>query len=161
MCSCNLKISGNFSMQSLLSRYWWFFHLIFRFTQRSPVAFLQCAVIKAIICCAIAACSLDHKDANASVTKFLVDFIKTGRDKEVGGSVRKIIFFSQVSRCNNRHLHSFCFMQYVVLTCRKMPGLPVSLDILPVVPAKNSTLPGRSPFTQFCFKSIFNCFSKN
>ena len=54
-----------------------------RFTQRAPVAFLQCPVIKALLCCAIAACSLDHKDANSSVTKFLTELCKAGREKEV------------------------------------------------------------------------------
>jgi transportin-3 len=40
-------------------------------------------VIKAIICCAIAACGLDHRDANASVMKFLMELAKASRNHEV------------------------------------------------------------------------------
>jgi hypothetical protein len=58
--------------------FWWF-----RFTQRAPVSFLQCPVIKPLLCCGIAACALDHKDANASVTKFWTEFAKAGREKDV------------------------------------------------------------------------------
>ena len=60
-------------------------HLFFRFVQRAPLSFLQSAMCKPLLCCAIAACSLDHKDANASVMKFLSDFIKCAREKEVRG----------------------------------------------------------------------------
>ena len=45
--------------------------------------FLQSSVVKSIICCAIAAVAVDHRDANASVTKFLSEFAKSARDKEV------------------------------------------------------------------------------
>ncbi|XP_064628883.1 transportin-3-like [Lineus longissimus] len=58
------------------------FRLCTRFVQRSPVPFLQCTVIKAIICCAIAACGLDHRDANASVMKFLTELAKASRNHE-------------------------------------------------------------------------------
>ncbi|KAK7108377.1 transportin-3-like isoform X2 [Littorina saxatilis] len=58
------------------------FRLCLRFVQRSPLSFLQSAMCKPLLCCAIAACSLDHKDANASVMKFLSDFIKCSREKE-------------------------------------------------------------------------------
>ncbi|ESO89343.1 hypothetical protein LOTGIDRAFT_177445 [Lottia gigantea] len=58
------------------------FRLCLRFIQRCPVPFLQSAMCKPLLCCAIAACSLDHKDANASVMKFLTDFIKYSREKE-------------------------------------------------------------------------------
>uniref|UniRef100_A0A2C9JGA5 Importin N-terminal domain-containing protein n=1 Tax=Biomphalaria glabrata TaxID=6526 RepID=A0A2C9JGA5_BIOGL len=58
------------------------FRLCLRFIQRAPVPFLQSALAKPIMCCAIAACSLDHKDANASVMKFLSDMIKCVREKE-------------------------------------------------------------------------------
>ncbi|KAI0229589.1 Transportin-3 [Lamellibrachia satsuma] len=59
-----------------------FFRLCLRFTQRTPVALLQCPVMKSILCCGIAACSLDHREANASVTKFLSELIKTASMKE-------------------------------------------------------------------------------
>ncbi|XP_064600886.1 LOW QUALITY PROTEIN: transportin-3-like [Liolophura sinensis] len=58
------------------------FRLALRFTQRSPVSFLQCPMAKPILCCAIAAVSLDHRDANASIMKYLTDFIKSARDNE-------------------------------------------------------------------------------
>ncbi|KAK7492007.1 hypothetical protein BaRGS_00016671 [Batillaria attramentaria] len=58
------------------------FRLCLRFVQRSPLSFLQSAMCKPLLCCAIAACSLDHKDANASVMKFLADFIKCARERE-------------------------------------------------------------------------------
>ncbi|XP_050391682.1 transportin-3 [Patella vulgata] len=58
------------------------FRLCLRFIQRCPVPFLQSPMCKPLICCAIAACSLDHKDANASVMKFLADFFKCGREKD-------------------------------------------------------------------------------
>ena len=59
-----------------------------RFVQRAPLSFLQSAMCKPLLCCAIAACSLDHKDANASVMKFLSDFIKCAREKEVRGRIQ-------------------------------------------------------------------------
>ncbi|XP_041355041.1 transportin-3-like [Gigantopelta aegis] len=58
------------------------FRLSLRFIQRSTLAFLQSNMAKPLLCCAIAACSLDHKDANASVMKFLTDFIKCAHEKE-------------------------------------------------------------------------------
>lgn len=39
-------------------------------------------MVKPILCCAIAACSLDHRDANASVMKYLTDFVKCATEKE-------------------------------------------------------------------------------
>ena len=50
---------------------------------RTPITFLQCSTVKMLLKCAIAGCCLDHKDANESVTKFLVEFIKTARQQEV------------------------------------------------------------------------------
>ena len=60
-----------------------------RFIQKSPVTFLQCAVIKPLLCCAIASLSLDHREANASVTKFLTELVKSARkgEKEVSVDV--------------------------------------------------------------------------
>ena len=51
--------------------------------QRSPLAFLQSAVVKPILSCAIAACSLDHKDANNSVMKFITEFVRAASSKDV------------------------------------------------------------------------------
>jgi transportin-3 len=47
------------------------------------VPYLQCQMSKPILCCAIAACPLDHRDANASVMKYLTDFLACATKKEV------------------------------------------------------------------------------
>lgn len=59
-----------------------FFRLSTRFLQRAPVDFLQCPAMPAIVQCALLACNLDHRDANASVMKFFCDLIITGRNHE-------------------------------------------------------------------------------
>ncbi|XP_071133816.1 transportin-3-like [Mytilus galloprovincialis] len=58
------------------------FRLCLRFVQRAPVPYLQCQMAKPILCCAIAACPLDHRDANASVMKYLTDFLACATKKE-------------------------------------------------------------------------------
>ncbi|KAK3097484.1 hypothetical protein FSP39_010037 [Pinctada imbricata] len=58
------------------------FRLCLRFVQQAPLPYLQCKMAKPILCCAIAACSLDHKDANASVMKYLSDFLTCATKKE-------------------------------------------------------------------------------
>lgn len=58
------------------------FRLCLRFIQRAPLAILQCAVMQNVIKLSIAAATLDHKDANASVTKFLTELVKTGYETE-------------------------------------------------------------------------------
>ena len=45
--------------------------------------FLQSAAAKPVLMCAIAACSLDHKEANASVMKFVTEFVKASKTKDV------------------------------------------------------------------------------
>lgn len=55
-----------------------------RFIQQSPMSYLQCGMVEPILRCAIAACSLDHKEANASVMKYLSDFLTCATKKEVG-----------------------------------------------------------------------------
>ena len=64
----------------------------FRFIQRSPLTFLQSNMVKSILCCAIAACSLDHKDANSSVMKFITEFIRAATSKDV--SFRRVFHIS-------------------------------------------------------------------
>lgn len=54
-----------------------------RFVQRSPVTLLSSSIIVHIIQCAIAATSLDHRDANCSVMKFVRDLIHTGVTNDV------------------------------------------------------------------------------
>lgn len=51
--------------------------------QRSPVTLLSSGIIVHIIQCAIAATSLDHRDANCSVMKFVRDLIHTGVANDV------------------------------------------------------------------------------
>lgn len=59
------------------------FRLATRFVQRSPVTLLSSSVVIHIIQCAIAATSLDHRDANCSVMKFVRDLIHTGVANDV------------------------------------------------------------------------------
>lgn len=51
------------------------FRLATRFIQRSPVVLIQSPVMSLIIRCALAATTLNHRDANSSVMKFLQDLI--------------------------------------------------------------------------------------
>lgn len=56
-----------------------FFRLCARFMQRAPLPFIQSTSLPHIIQCGLMACSLDHKEANASVMKFFYDLVNTGR----------------------------------------------------------------------------------
>ncbi|XP_001602761.1 transportin-3 [Nasonia vitripennis] len=58
------------------------FRLCARFLQTTPVPFLHSTMINSILDCALMACSLDHRDANASVMKFFFDLIHSGRNSE-------------------------------------------------------------------------------
>ncbi|XP_069765925.1 transportin-3-like isoform X3 [Narcine bancroftii] len=51
------------------------FRLATRFIQRSPVVLIQSPVMSLIIRCALAAMTLNHRDANSSVMKFLQDLV--------------------------------------------------------------------------------------
>ncbi|KAF7379433.1 transportin-3 [Vespula maculifrons] len=55
------------------------FRLCARFLQRVPIPFLHSSIIGSVIDCALMACSLDHRDANASVMKFFYDLLYSGR----------------------------------------------------------------------------------
>uniref|UniRef100_A0A8C1IQ66 Transportin-3 n=1 Tax=Cyprinus carpio TaxID=7962 RepID=A0A8C1IQ66_CYPCA len=59
------------------------FRLATRFVQRSPVTLLNSSIIVHIIQCAIASTTLDHRDANCSVMKFIRDLIHTGVTNDV------------------------------------------------------------------------------
>uniref|UniRef100_A0A671MWS1 Transportin-3 n=1 Tax=Sinocyclocheilus anshuiensis TaxID=1608454 RepID=A0A671MWS1_9TELE len=67
------------------------FRLVTRFVQRSPVTLVNSSIIVHIIQCAIASTTLDHRDANCSVMKFIRDLIHTGvtNDHEDDFEVRK------------------------------------------------------------------------
>ncbi|XP_014673876.1 PREDICTED: transportin-3-like [Priapulus caudatus] len=58
------------------------FRLCTRFVQRMPLMFIQASFFKSIINCGMAACMVDHRDANASVMKFLQDLLKIGMVNE-------------------------------------------------------------------------------
>lgn len=62
-------------------------HVSPRFVQRSPVKLLSSSIIVHIIQCAIAATTLDHRDANCSVMKFVRDLIHTGISNDVSEPV--------------------------------------------------------------------------
>ncbi|KAG8138613.1 hypothetical protein E2320_004484 [Naja naja] len=59
------------------------FRLATRFIQRSPLTLLRSQVILPILQWAIAATTLDHRDANCSVMKFLRDLVHTGVANDV------------------------------------------------------------------------------
>lgn len=83
------------------------FLAIDRFVQQSSIPYLQCGMVEPILRCAIAACSLDHKEANASVMKYLSDFLMCATKKEVGTS--KAFYFTDIvvnlSRIQRRRLY--------------------------------------------------------
>lgn len=56
-----------------------FFRLAVRFIQRMPLHFLQSPIVAPIIQCSILACTLDHRDANMSVMKFLSNLLSHGK----------------------------------------------------------------------------------
>jgi transportin-3 len=56
-----------------------FFRLAVRFIQRMPLHFLQSHIVASIIQCATLACTLDHRDANMSVMKFLSNLLAHGK----------------------------------------------------------------------------------
>ncbi|CRK91246.1 CLUMA_CG004926, isoform A [Clunio marinus] len=56
-----------------------FFRLAVRYIQRMPLHFLQSPIVSPIIQCATLACTLDHRDANASVMKFISNLLAHGK----------------------------------------------------------------------------------
>ncbi|XP_031697676.1 transportin-3-like [Anarrhichthys ocellatus] len=91
------------------------FRLATRFVQRSPVTLLSSSIIVHIIQCAIAATSLDHRDANCSVMKFVRDLIHTGvaNDHEEDFEVRKQLIGQAMEQHGQQLItqlmHSCCF----------------------------------------------------
>ncbi|XP_046388483.1 transportin-3 [Ischnura elegans] len=98
------------------------FRLCARFLQRAPVPFLQSPAITPIVQCALMACTLEHRDANASVMKFFNDLFNCGRchekheDFELRRSlVHRIIMDSgQVLLNNLIHASVFCLHSYML-----------------------------------------------
>lgn len=71
-----------------------FFRLSVRFMQRMPLPLLQSPVVAPIINCATLACTLDHRDANMSVMKFLSNLLAHGKpngDAEIKPFVQQIV----------------------------------------------------------------------
>ena len=71
-----------------------FFRLAVRFIQRMPLHFLQSPILVAIIQCATLACTLDHRDANQSVMKFLSNLLAHGKpngDPDIKPFVQQIV----------------------------------------------------------------------
>lgn len=58
------------------------FRLFARFLQRNPASFIRSTALSAIFDCALQACSLDHREANASVMQFLCEIIHITRSRE-------------------------------------------------------------------------------
>ncbi|KAM9705082.1 transportin-3 isoform 1-T1 [Menidia menidia] len=91
------------------------FRLATRFVQRSPITLLSSSIIIHIIQCAVAATSLDHRDANCSVMKFVRDLIHTGvaNDHEEDFEVRKRLIGQAMEQHGQQLVaqlvHSCCF----------------------------------------------------
>uniref|UniRef100_A0A8C9R4F9 Transportin-3 n=1 Tax=Scleropages formosus TaxID=113540 RepID=A0A8C9R4F9_SCLFO len=98
------------------------FRLATRFIQRSPVILLSSQVIIHLIQCAIAATTLDHRDANCSVMKFIRDLIHTGitSDHEDSFEVRKRLVSQAMEQHGQQlvtqliHMCCFCLPPYTL-----------------------------------------------
>ncbi|KAJ0012727.1 hypothetical protein NQD34_017061 [Periophthalmus magnuspinnatus] len=83
--------------------------------RRSPVTLLSSSIVVHIIQCAIAATSLDHRDANCSVMKFVRDFVHSGvaKDHEEDFEVRKQLIGQAMEQHGQQLVtqlvHSCCF----------------------------------------------------
>uniref|UniRef100_A0A8B9JYT2 Transportin-3 n=1 Tax=Astyanax mexicanus TaxID=7994 RepID=A0A8B9JYT2_ASTMX len=98
------------------------FRLATRFVQRSPVTLLGSNIIVHIIQCAIAATTLDHRDANCSVMKFVRDLIHTGvsNDHEDDFELRKRLIGQAMEQHGQQlvtqliHTCCFCLPSYTL-----------------------------------------------
>ncbi|KAK7866974.1 hypothetical protein R5R35_006810 [Gryllus longicercus] len=98
------------------------FRLCARFLQRMPVQFLQAATLPCILDCALLACTLDHRDANASVMKFFCDLIHSGRHRpeDEAYEVRQTLVKSLISErgqvlvSNLIHASVLCLHSYML-----------------------------------------------
>ncbi len=77
-----------------------------------PLHFLQSHIVTPIIQCATLACSLDHRDANMSVMKFLSNLIAYGKESSeptIRPYVQQIVqIHGEVLICNLLHSSLFC-----------------------------------------------------
>lgn len=67
-----------------------------RFIQRSPVTLLRSQVVIPILQWAIASTTLDHRDANCSVMRFLRDLIHTGVANDVSVKIAPFLLCSSL-----------------------------------------------------------------
>lgn len=99
-----------------------FFRLCARFVQRAPLAFLRSTALPHIVQCALTACSLDHKEANTSVMKFLCDLVNSGKSGKMQPDFeeRKQIVASILSEYGQQlvtnlvHASVFCLHTYML-----------------------------------------------
>lgn len=77
--------------------------------------FLQCPALPNIIQCALLACSLDHKEANASVMKFFYDLIGIAHcgKMEPDYKTRKVI--------TNTKIKYFFILKFILITVSCKP----------------------------------------
>ncbi|XP_077325623.1 transportin-3 isoform X3 [Lithobates pipiens] len=91
------------------------FRLFTRFVQRCPIVLLRSQVLGHVLQWAIASTTLDHRDANCSVMKFLRDLIHTGisNDHEENFEVRKDLIQQVMNQFGqqlvSQILHACCF----------------------------------------------------
>ncbi|XP_006861184.1 PREDICTED: transportin-3 isoform X2 [Chrysochloris asiatica] len=91
------------------------FRLATRFIQRSPVTLLRSQVVIPILQWAIASTTLDHRDANCSVMRFLRDLVHTGvaNDHEEDFELRKELIGQVMNQLGqqlvSQLLHTCCF----------------------------------------------------
>lgn len=95
-----------------------FFRLCARYLQRSPVEFLQSAVVTPIMQCALLACTLDHRDANLSVMKFFGNLLDCGRS-ESNELMRHLVHqliaaHGEAMMVNLLHASVFCLQTYML-----------------------------------------------
>ena len=62
------------------------FRLCSRFLQRAPLAFLQSSVVPSIMECALASLMLHHRDAHASVSKFIYELLRSHENKPLSNA---------------------------------------------------------------------------
>lgn len=62
-----------------------FFRLALRFMQRCPLEFINSLIFSPIMTLAVTSISIDHRDANLSVTKFLAEFVALSHKPQIEG----------------------------------------------------------------------------
>lgn len=88
-----------------------FFFFVLRYLQKNPLRFLSFTLLGQILELTLASLQLDHREANTSVCKFIVELIEKGRssDMSIKGSVDK--YLESPSGCDDS-----CYGQKLVNT---------------------------------------------